>query len=365
MRSLAKLTRLLPILFILLLACQPEEEQFLENDPDQQEVENFIADAEEMFLDQSARLATDLTPCGVSLEIPLRIFHNNIGNVLVNNTMDHLLVEYATYSGFMLHQTMLVIMIEKQNPGNSKWKYSKYKKIILPVHHKEGTESYMYEIPFSKLDLTGDECVTIIAIAKIKKTNSSKNHRAIFAVAKQDDNYSKSIFKRYFIDYCPQECNDEANPGDGSCEINCTYGFGIPSVDVTKPFSFTEMGISDWPWGYAYEIKNEMLFRLPIKSMDSETAPVVGQVTVMIEGSIAYVYFQMNDGYSLSKTNLYLSPEEPVSGIPCNYNYSREYTNPDGTWKPTLTDTYEVTDLDQNRDANGKFWIIAYADFCE
>ena len=102
----------------------------------------------------------------------------------------------------------------------------------------------MYEIPYSKLKLAGNECVTIIAIAKIKETNSSKNNRTIFAIAKQEDNYSKSIFKRYFVDYCLQECIEETNPEDGLCEVNCTYGFGIPSVDVLKSFSFEELGIA-------------------------------------------------------------------------------------------------------------------------
>jgi hypothetical protein len=366
MRSLAKFTRLLPILFILLMACQPEEEKFLEVDPDIQEVENFIADAEEMFLDPSARIATDITPCGDPIEVPLKAFHNNVGNLYIVNTEDHLVVEYATNSGYILHKTMLVVMIEKQNPGNSKWKYAKYRKIILPVNHnKEDIDKYVYEIPYSKLDLTGNECVTIIGISKLKATNNPKNNRSIYALAKQSDNYSKSIFKRYFIEYCLQACENDTNPDDGSCEIDCTYGFGVPSVDVSKSFSFEELGLSDWPWGYAYEISKETLVRLPVKSTDSETAPVVGQVTLMIEDDLVYVYYKMNDNFSLSKTKLYVSADAPVSGLPCNYNYEREYRNPDGTLMSTMTDIYELGELDQIQGTNGKFWIIAYVDFCE
>jgi len=334
MRSLAILTRLSPILFILLLACQPDEEQFLEVDPEQQEVENFIADAEEVFLAPSARIA-DLTPCGDPIEAPIKAFKNIVGNVSITNTSDHLLVEYSTYSGFILHKTMLVVMIEKENPGKANWKYAKYRKFILPVNHKGDINNYIYEIPYSKLGLTGDECVTIIAISLLKDTNNLNNRRAIYALAKQGDNYSKSIFKRYFIDYCLQACN-ENNPNDESCEIDCTYGFGIPSVDVLKSYTFEEMGLSDWSWGYVHEIKQETLFRLPIKSVDEETAPVDGQVTVMIENEYIYVYYQMNDGLSLSKTKLYIGPEPPTSGIPCNYTYERDYRNPDGTLMATM-----------------------------
>jgi hypothetical protein len=352
-------------LFILLLACQPEEEQFLETDPDQQEVENFIADAEELFLDPSARSTPELDPCGDPVDVPLMAWRSRIGTVSISNTVDHLLVEYATYSGFVLHKTMLVVMIEKKNRSSAKWKYAKYKKLILPVHHKGEIENYTYEIPYSKLKLAGDECITIIAISLVKETNNPKNHRTIYALGKLDGNYSKSIFKRYFIDYCLQKCKDESDPDDGSCVVDCTYAFGIPSVDVLKSFTFEELGISDWPWGYAHEIKQETLFRLPLKSVDSENEPVVGQVTVMIEGNYLYVYYNINDGYSLSKTKVYLSPEQPVSGIPCNYTYERDYRNADGTLTTKLTDTYEIADLDQIRATDGKFWIIAYADFCE
>jgi hypothetical protein len=256
-------------------------------------------------------------------------------------------------------------MIEKENPGNAKWKYAKYKKLILPVKHKDDIDNYTYEIPYIKLGLTGDECVTIIGISLLKEPGNPKNNRTIYALAKQDDNYSKSIFKRYFIDYCLQTCDDKTDPDNGSCEVLCTYGFGVPSVDVSKSYSYEDLGISDWPWGYAHEIKQETLFRLPIKSLDTEAAPVVGQVTVMIEDNIAYVYYQMEQGYSLSKTKLYLGSDVPTSGIPCNFNYERDYRDPEGALVTTITDTYEISDLDQIRDENGKFRIIAYADYCE
>jgi hypothetical protein len=87
MSSLAKLTRLLPILFIVLFACQPEEEQFMENDPDQLEIENFIADAEEVFLEPSARLMEDIELCGDPLELSLKHYrYNAVGKAIISNS---------------------------------------------------------------------------------------------------------------------------------------------------------------------------------------------------------------------------------------------------------------------------------------
>jgi hypothetical protein len=390
MRSLAILTRLLPILFILLFACQPEEEKFLDVDPEIQEVENFISDAEDVFLDPSSRLATSETPCGDPLEIPLMAYRREIGKISITNTTDHLLVKYATYSGFVFHRTFLVLMIESKNADNSIWKYTMYKKVMLPVSHEEGIEEYRYEIPFSKLDLNGDECITIIGVAKLKEMNSSDDYRTIYAIAKDITTNSQSLLKRYFIEYCLQECEETSDKGsdpvseDPPCPVQCEFGIGVPSVDILESYSFKDLNITDWPWGYTHAITNETFIRLPIKSTDSESAPAAGQATVIIEGDIAYVYFQMNSGYKMSKSSLYFSNKQPTSGIPCDFTYVREYTNPDGTWNPTLMDTYEISNIsqlmannisntdsrnddddDDNTNVDNKLWIIAYVDYCQ
>jgi hypothetical protein len=375
MNSLAKLFKLLPILFILLFACQPEEEQFMESDPDQLEVENLMADAEEIFIDPSARTAEEAIPCGDPKELALEAYRiGKVGIVSINNTVDMLQVKYESSEGYSLKLTMLLLMVEKKNTNNGKGFYSNYRKYVLPVNHGSGTQEYTYEIPYSKLDLMGDECIYIITIANLKPTGDSKNNRNIFALARQENADTKGIFKRYLIDYCMLECvvdvepepepEPEPVPAD-ICEVKCAYGFGIPSVDVMKSFTFQDLGLTDWPWGYVHEIKQETLFRLPIKMEDSETAPVVGQVTVMIEGNYIYIYYQMNDGYPMSKSKVYLSSEEPTSGKPCEYTYERDYTNPDGSVNPMLTDTYEFDNLDQIRDINQKLWIVVYADICE
>jgi hypothetical protein len=105
---------------------------------------------------------------------------------------------------------------------------------------------------------------------------------------------------------------------------------------------------------------------------DIEGAEIQGQVTVMIENDIAYVYFQMNDGYPMSKISLYFSGAKPESGVPCSYTYNTEFTDPDGTAAPTLNHMYTINDLSQllgtKADDESKLnplWIITYVDFCE
>jgi len=120
----------------------------------------------------------------------------------------------------------------------------------------------------------------------------------------------------------------------------------------------------------------------PMKSQDrdllsrSEVLPllkdaIIGQVTVMIDNDIAYVYFQMNDGFPMKKTSIYFSSILPESGIPCSYTYNTEYTDAQGTWVPTLTDTYVIENLSEimiqsgSDNSDKKLYITTYVDFCE
>jgi hypothetical protein len=380
MRSLAKLTKLLPILFIILFACQPEEEQFMENDPDQLEIENFIADAEEVFLSPSARLMEDIELCGAPLELSLQhCKYNEVGKAIVSNSEESLLINFEANDGIVLDRTILVLILEKKKLITGKYLFDKdkYNKVMFSFRHKPNLTEYLYEIPKSLLG-EDTECVSMIAIAMVKEQNSDSK-RTMFSFARQESQSDKFKFMTFFNEYCLQDCSVpeiEPEPEPEACAVQCNYGFAIPSVDIAKSFSFEDLGITDWGWGYVHEIKNETLFRLPIKQNDSENAPIIGQVTVMIDNDIAYAYYQMNDGYPMNKISIYFSHAQPISGVPCDYTFERVYTNPDGTGQSTLTDTYMIENVseimaksgeanDTTNTDNNKLYIAAYVDFCE
>lgn len=368
MRSLAKLTRLLPIVFILLFACQPEEEPLMVDNTEQEDIENFVQDAENLLLDPSARTADEIIPCNEPQIIPLRAYrHSDVGNVSVSNSGAHLVVGFETTPEYSLHKTVLAIIVENQSPETGSWYFRRYRKMILPVHHDKGITGYTYEVPFEDMGLTGEECISLVAFAYLNSGEYSRYNRKIFALAKPEKPEDSGIFSKYFIDYCMEQCIEDTPVDDVSCTVNCNYGFAIPSVDVANSYRFKNIKVQDWDWGYAHEIKDETMFRLPIKFKDAEAAPIIGQVTVMISNDIAYVYFQMNDGYPMNKVSLYFSGTQPESGIPCDYTYQTEFTNPDGTWKPTLSHNYQINDLSLLLGTNGPgtLWIIGYVDFCE
>jgi hypothetical protein len=288
MRSPARLTRLLTLLLILFFACQPEENEIFQDDPDRLEIEEFISDAEEVLLNSSARIAGEVEACSESLKIPLLAYrHKNMGDVIINNSEDFLTVNYKASEGFSLHRTFLVLMIENQDPDPDTRFYGNYRKIILPAEHSASTMEYKYEIPMADFKLESGDCMSVIAFALLNTNLNSKHYKKTFAVAKQESNNTRGIFKKYFIDYCLEECNEEKPVEDEPCLVTCSYSFGSPSVDVANSFSFKDLGIMEWDWGYAHEITNETLFRLPIMKDDIEGSEIQGQVTVMIENDIA------------------------------------------------------------------------------
>jgi hypothetical protein len=245
---------------------------------------------------------------------------------------------------------------------------SSYDSYVYPVNHDDGTQEFTYKIPLSDFNTLPDKLILKAEVAAWKEPGL-KPGKLITALAKN----LNLTEQKYLIEYYFQEC-DLVNE---ECPVNFQFGFGMPSVEVASSFSFNELGMEDWEWGYAHEIIDERLFRLPIKKDDDESAEILGQVTVMIDNDIAYVYFQMNDGYPMNKTGLYFSSTRPESGVPCDYTYNTEFTNPDGTWAPVLTYMYTINDLsqmlgttstgdDDNDDQKlNPFWIIAYTDFFE
>jgi hypothetical protein len=333
-----------------LLACQTEDEQIMETDPDLWAAEQFIAGADERFLDSSAKTAEELEICGEAVEYPLMWYlSRDVGYITISNTAEWLLVHIVLDPGFVLQKTDLAIKVKKDDSDS-------YNNYVYPVSHDKEAQEYLYQVPLC--DLGGmPESIILTAAARVWKEPGAKPGKLIKVLAKDTDLERK----RYLIEYFFQQCD----PIDPSCLVDCEFGFGSPSVDVAKSFFFEELGITDWPWGYVHEIKSETLFRLPIKTDNTENGIVVGQVTCMIEGDIAYIYYQMDPGYPMKKTMLYLNSEEPVSGIPCEYDYGREYIDADGSWNPILMDTYVIENINEIRDINGKIFIIAYVDFCE
>ena len=113
MNSPAKYYKILPLFFLLFWACQPEEESILNIDAEEQEIENFLMDAEEVFLTPSisGRKMEVVNPCSNSMDVPLFIMRNEVvGKVSITNGSESLFVKYQVDPGFTLEQTMLVVI---------------------------------------------------------------------------------------------------------------------------------------------------------------------------------------------------------------------------------------------------------------
>lgn len=192
----AKLIRILPILLILLLACHTEDEQSFEVDPDLLEVQNLLANAEELFIDPSARISCDVTPCGEVLEYPLMWYLNrDIGFVTVSNSSEYLIVNIKLDSGFFLTKTDLIIKAKRESDAS-------YYNINFPVVHDEGIQEYTYLIPIPDLKSAPDHIILTVSLTAWKD-NPLKPGKMINALAK-DLNLEEN---RYLIEYYFQACD--------------------------------------------------------------------------------------------------------------------------------------------------------------
>ena len=191
-----KLIKILPVLFILLLACQTEDEQFFEVDPDLLEVQNLIANAEERFIDPSARVSCDSTICGEEIEYTLMWYlSRDVGYITVANSSDYLIVNMKLDPGFYLKKTDLIIKVRKESN-------TAYYNYDYPVVHDDGIQEYTYFIPISDLESAPDHIILTVSIVAWKE-NQLKPGKLINVLAK-DISLER---KRFLIEYYFQECD--------------------------------------------------------------------------------------------------------------------------------------------------------------
>jgi hypothetical protein len=193
-----KLIRLLSIFFILLLACQTEDEPSFEMDPDLLEVQNLIVNAEERFIDPSARVSCDVTICGDSIEYPLMWYlSRDIGHIRVSNSSEYLIVDMKLDTGFFLQKTDVIIKEKKE--CNTEYYIYNY-----PVVHEDSILDYTYFIPISDLKSAPDHIILSVSLMAWKE-NQFKPGKMINALAKDVSLESE----RYLIKYYFQKCDPE------------------------------------------------------------------------------------------------------------------------------------------------------------
>ncbi len=209
----------LPILLILFWSCQPqEEEEILQKDTREQEVENYLADAEERYIDPASRKGADvdpatLSPCNDPSEnqYPLVAWYNKeVGHIQVSNDEEYLIAAFTLdRENLYLRHTKFVAVIKEQKiykKWGKKYKYTRYKKYVYPMRHEPGTMKYTYVIPLEDLNLDiekPDQELSFMGIAHLAVDGPRYKHYR-FALAENPE--SDRFFGKWLIDYTLAEC---------------------------------------------------------------------------------------------------------------------------------------------------------------
>jgi hypothetical protein len=301
---------IIPVLFLNLFACQPEEEAIPDGSAIETEVENYLIDAEEMGVQFNQRIPDDIVTCSTStFEIPLVSWpHNEIGKFTVDNSLDYLIVyfELDPSNEWYFQQTQLIVEVSenKENPNRFRIKSRKY---LFTVRHEKGTRNYMYQIPMEKLKLTKEKvekCVTLTGIARV---DNGYFRWGKFAIAENNEMGNRNYWKSWLHEYCLAECTPPAT----SAIIDCATAW---MEGISYQFNSSESGY----YGvFASEMDNKFV---PLSVTDPASGQKinVGEVKILFWGSSdeydLFIEFMPLDGYDIQDANIYVGILDPLKG---------------------------------------------------
>lgn len=301
---------IIPVFFLYLFACQPEEENILDMDMTEIEVENYLLDAEEMNIQLNQRIPDDMVTCSTtSFEIPLVSWPNaEVGTFSVNNSTDYLIVNFELDPSeeWYFKQTQLVVETTElnENPNRTRIKSKKY---VFPVRHEKGTRSFTYKISFEDLKITLDnveKCVTLTGIARLDNGNFRWGK---FAIAQNMDLGKRHYWKSWLHEYCLAECT----PPDPIALIDCATAW---MDGIEYQYDMTELGYYDI---FPSEMENKFV-TLSVTDLASGQKIEVGDVKILFWGSPSeydlFIEFRPLDGFDIQDAQIYVGILDPMRG---------------------------------------------------
>jgi hypothetical protein len=310
---------IIPVFFLYLWACQPDAENILEMDTTEQEVENYLQDAEERFILLNQRIPEDISTCSTTpTEIPLIGWPGvEMGMFSIDNNEEYLIAHFELdpANSWYLKQTKLLVVISelKDTPGRS---FTKYKKYLYPVNHEKGTMSFTYQIPFSDLKLDQANIEKCISISGIARLDNGKYKLGKFAIAENRDTGKRHYWKSWLHEYCLAEC---VSPDIFDCGIAWMEG-------LEYSYGLGELGLYDI---FHSELVNKIVV-LSVTDLLSGQKIEVGQVEILFWGASSdydlFIEFQPYDGYDVQDAKIYVGILEPMREPD---NFKNQITFPD------------------------------------
>ncbi len=300
---------IIPVFFLNFFACQQEEEAILDMSAIDQEVENYLTDAEEMGVQFNQRIPDDIVTCSTtSFEIPLVSWPDlEVGTFTVNNNEDYLIAyfELDPSNEWYFQQTQLLIETTELKENVNKIRI-KSKKYLFTVRHEKGTRNFMYQIPLKDLKLTKESVEKCLNVAGIARLDNGYFKKGKFAIAEDMDLGTRHYYKSWLHEYCLTDCTPEI-----TAVVDCATAW---MEGTTYQYSSTEMGYYNV---FASEMDNKFV---PLSVTDPISGQVinVGEVKILFWGSPGeydlFIEFRPLDGYDIQDAKIYVGILDPLRG---------------------------------------------------
>jgi len=274
----------------------------------------------------------------------------NAGSVCVSVSGQDLVVNYATTGGWELVQTHLwvgddLLSMPQTKTGNPQIGNFPYKSGDIT-----GATSYTFNIPLASLSDAADLCghtFDLAAHAALRKpagTDGGYETQTGWGAGTQIN--SRGSWATYFTYTVSCDAPPPPPPSALSCET--AYAFG----DRT----FIQLGLTQSRWGWQVGPLAPGSYTQPIYAgaaqNDITKGQLVGQLSINYDGSSVTVGYQLDAGYVLDATHLYVGTSNVSTISPGRYGSTHDLDN-------ASSDSFTVSGFDGQ-----PVYVVAHAVSC-
>ncbi len=338
-----KLLRLITLLIFVASAA------FISCQKEQLSTENQIQP--QLKTSSAINASEDIVYCGEATVVPLKTINPEIpvGTVTVGNDENNLYVTYETTDDWLIGITRQYAGDKNLIPGGLEW--PQVNKFPFGQVHDPHVQLFTAVIPLESLE----ECFEVVLWAKVFKTEGGITiTNKAFGVFIPSEN---SECLQWHWEYCKQECNPP--PPLGECETAFADGDELGQCFLgLSDFKFKRWGWTNGPIGVTSSTLEWEIWAAA-GQCDHSKGVLVGTLFVDYDGSSATATYDMDPGYVLDETHLY------VGNTIVPYKSNGKPTVAPGQYGNqhslggVASDTYTIDGL------SGDIYIIAHAVVCD
>ena len=286
----------------------------------------------------------------------------NAGTVSLEVDGDNLTVTYNTIDGWELTEAHLWTGLSLSDMPQTKKGNPQVGLFPYTTESPDSSTSHVFTVPLDDLGFScpGDDVTYYIAAhAALRKDNGDGTYQTETGWGNGDRIVERGNWATYFNYTLTCDCDEPPPEPPEECETAFAYSDdGTCFLDIDSD----EDGVADFNrWGWTIPVTDGTSetfdFYAAAGQCDLTKGTLVGTVTVSYSNGFATVEFDMDEGYTLDETHLYIGTDILATN-------NGEYTVAPGQYGNTndldaaSSDTYLISGL------SGDLYFVAHASVC-